>query len=133
MVSAMGMPAVQGDGNNASSVYEAVAKGIEAIRAGEGPRFFEFATYRWREHCGPLFDNDLGYRTEAEFLEWKAKEPIGRFERDLLAEGTLSATDVGQMQGEIAREVREAFDFAESSPFPPAEDAFTDVYAQGAA
>src|SRR3989442_1358391 len=46
MVSAMGMPADHGDGNDAPLVYEAVAEGIEAIRAGEGPRFFEFATYR---------------------------------------------------------------------------------------
>ena len=35
------------------------------IRAGGGPRFLEFSTYRWREHCGPFYDNDIGYRTES--------------------------------------------------------------------
>ena len=133
MVSAMGMPADHGDGNDAPLVYEAVAEGIEAIRAGEGPRFFEFATYRWREHCGPLYDNDLGYRTEAEFLEWKAKEPVSRLAQALLAERIVSTADIEQMQAQIALEVREAFGFAERSPFPRAEDAFTDVYARGAA
>ena len=37
------------------------------IRAGRGPQFVELETYRWREHCGPNYDNDLGYRTE-EFI-----------------------------------------------------------------
>lgn len=133
MISAMGMPAVHADGNDALSVYQAVTEGVEAIRAGGGPRFCEFATYRWREHCGPLYDNDLGYRTETEFLEWKAKEPIGRLEQALRAERIVFAADVERMQEDIAREVREAFDFAEASPFPHAGDAFTGVYAQSAA
>jgi len=133
MVAALGMRASHGDGNDALSAYEGVTKGIEAIRAGEGPRFFEFATYRWREHCGPLYDNDLGYRTEEEFQQWKAREPIARLEQALMAEQAISSTDLEQMQEEIAAEIREAFDFAEQSPFPTADQAFTDVYAADAA
>ena len=47
---------------------EAVAR----ARAGSGPTFLLLDTYRWREHCGPSFDNHIGYRTEAEFSEWDA-------------------------------------------------------------
>ena len=132
MVSGMGIPAEQGDGNDARAVHQTVSRGLEAIRAGEGPRFYEFATYRWREHCGPLYDNDLGYRTEAEFLEWKAREPIGMLRQALLAEKAATASDFEQMQSDIDREVEAAFEFAERSPFPPAEEAFTHEYAKAA-
>lgn len=129
MAAALGMASSQGDGNDAGEVYAQVSKGVRAIRAGEGPRFFEFATYRWREHCGPLFDNDIGYRTEAEFLAWKANDPLTRLQSALDAEGALSDDDIALMDHEIATEVDAAFAFAEASPFPDAADAFTDVYA----
>ena len=35
-----------------------------------GPYFFEFKNYRWREHCGPNYDNDIGYRQKNEFKYW---------------------------------------------------------------
>ena len=121
MVGAMGLPAVHGDGNDAREVYSTVSGAIEAIRSGSGPRFFEFATYRWREHCGPSYDNDLGYRSEAEFAEWKARDPIARLERELLVAGTMTRADLDAMQVEIRREVSEAFVFARRSPFPDAD------------
>ena len=53
---------------------------MDNVRSGKGPYFLEFETYRWREHCGPNFDNDLGYRSNDEFLKWKGKCPIKAFE-----------------------------------------------------
>ena len=40
---------------------------IKKIRNGIGPVFIEFSTYRWLEHCGPNYDNDIGYRSIVEF------------------------------------------------------------------
>ena len=54
-----------------NDVYEKVSWAVSKIRAGSGPMFIELPTYRWREHCGPGFDNDIGYRSEEEFEEWK--------------------------------------------------------------
>lgn len=130
LVKGIGMPSAQGDGNDIEAVYESTSRALAEIRAGGGPRFLEFATYRWREHCGPLYDNDLGYRTEAEFLEWKSKDPVPRYEAALLGRKAITRTQIGAMQAEIAAEVRAAFDFAESSPFPEPADAFTDLYAR---
>jgi len=73
MAKAMGIDASYGDGNDALSVLDKVSTAVSKIRSGGGPVFIEFSTYRWREHCGPLYDNDLGYRTQSEFLEWKAR------------------------------------------------------------
>ena len=62
-----GIESFQGDGNNVLEVYQLMEKAIEIIRKGNGPVFLELKTYRWREHCGPYYDNHLGYRTEEEF------------------------------------------------------------------
>jgi pyruvate dehydrogenase E1 component alpha subunit len=130
MVAAMGLPTGSGDGNDVLGVYRMLDEGVRAIRAGGGPRFYEFSTYRWREHCGPNYDNDIGYRTEAEFAAWKEREPIARLERALLADGTLTAADIAAMDDAIVREVADAFAFAERSPFPAAQAAVAHVYAR---
>lgn len=130
MVGGMGISTAAGDGNDAAEVYRMTRNALTAIRAGEGPQFLEFTTYRWREHCGPNYDNDLGYRTEAEFEEWKQKEPIARFEAFALSQGLISRQDSMQIESAVKMEIDEAFTFAESSPFPDQADAFTDLYAQ---
>lgn len=129
MVEGLGLAAGCGDGNDVAEVYGMTSEALASIRKGGGPRFLEFSTYRWREHCGPRYDNDLGYRTEAEFLEWKAREPIGRLESAMRARGELAASDVERLDEEIEREICAAFEFAESSPFPEASTARADLYA----
>jgi TPP-dependent pyruvate/acetoin dehydrogenase alpha subunit len=124
----IGIEADAGDGNDVVEVYEKTMAALAAIRGGGGPRFLEFATYRWLEHCGPNYDNDIGYRTEAEFLSWKSREPIARFESRLIANGVVGAADVSRMDASIADEVATAFEFAKASPMPPASDAFTHLH-----
>ena len=128
MVDAMGVLAEYGDGNNAVEVYNKMDRAVKSIRQGSGPRFFQFATYRWREHCGPNFDNDLGYRTEEEFLAWKERDPLKSLESQLLREAIISRDDIEEMEVNIQQEVDQAFDFAERSPFPDPQQAFTGLY-----
>ncbi|MFZ5736942.1 MAG: thiamine pyrophosphate-dependent dehydrogenase E1 component subunit alpha [Pseudomonadota bacterium] len=132
LVAGFGLKTHHGDGNDARAVHAALSEGVAAIRAGEGPRFYEFETYRWREHCGPNYDNDTGYRSVAEFEAWKLRDPVPALQRALITEAIVTEADVADMQAEIDAEIEEAFAFAESSPFPPPEDAFTDVYASTA-
>ena len=49
---------------------------VETIRNGNGPALIHCPTYRWREHCGPNYDDELGYRKKEELTLWKAKDPI---------------------------------------------------------
>ncbi len=128
MVAGLGMKSGSGDGNDVRVVYEKVSRALAQIRAGGGPQFLEFSTYRWLEHCGSNYDNHIGYRTEAECEKWKALEPIGRFQSDLLSSGIISDVEVKQMDVGLAREVADAFVFAESAEPPAAECAYTDLY-----
>ena len=129
MVAGLGLKVRHGDGNDARFVFDAASQAISGIRAGEGPVFIEFSTYRWREHCGPFYDNNIGYRSEQEFEEWKQREPIDRFEKDLLKQGVVTQAELDGMDRAVTIEIEEAFDFAETSPFPAPDDAFTGLYA----
>jgi len=113
-----GVESYQGDGNDVVEVYRLAEQAIGKARQGGGPTFLEFKTYRWREHCGPYYDNDLGYRTENEFQEWKERCPIERLQERLLKEGVLCNQDIEDMMRNMEVEMEAAVAFAKESPFP---------------
>ena len=125
-----GIESHQADGNDVLAVYELARRAVDRARSGEGATFLEFSTYRWREHCGPNFDNHIGYRTEAEFLEWKERCPIERMEKQLLRDGLVAPADKETIIAKVEREMVEAVAFAKESPFPPESLLYQDVYDQ---
>jgi TPP-dependent pyruvate/acetoin dehydrogenase alpha subunit len=129
MVEVMGLEVSVGDGHNIASSYEIMKNAVDKVRKTGVPFFLEFSTYRWREHCGHDFDNDIGYRTQEEFLEWQAKDPLNNLERELQQTSSQMAISLEKIKSEIDLEVKKAFDFAERSPFPAQSDAYDGVYA----
>ncbi len=109
-------------------VYSKALTALEAIRQRGEPRFLEFATYRWREHCGPNFDDELGYRPEGEYLRWKKRDPILLSESELLGERAVSREGLREMEVSLQKEIEDAFAFVEQSPFPEANEAFSDLF-----
>ena len=119
------IPGVAVDGNDVIAVYEVAEAAVKRARAGEGPSLIECKTYRWKGH----FEGDpMVYRTDEEFEEWKAKDPLPRFESKLIEMGVLTEEKVRQIDDEIAKRIDEAIQFAEESPFPAPEDITDDVY-----
>jgi len=129
MVAGIGMTSQCAHGNDVLEVYSTVQNAVKSIRDGAGPQFLEFDTYRWREHCGPSFDNDIGYRTEKEYLSWKKRDPIPLLEGQLIAHSIVSNKDVEVIKKRTIKEVDDAFNYAKTSPFPEPEAAFTQLYA----
>jgi TPP-dependent pyruvate/acetoin dehydrogenase alpha subunit len=124
-----GMEARQGDGNDVLQVHQLAGEAITQIRAGGGPIFLEFKTYRWREHCGPNYDNDIGYRTEEEFLYWKERCPLERARTLMKTQNLLAACESEEMEQAIRAEFADAMRFAKESPFPSGDRLFDHVYA----
>ena len=124
-----GLPSFQGNGNQVDSVYDLTTQAVQRARNGEGPTFLEFSTYRWREHCGPNYDNHIGYRTEEEFEQWQARCPLKHTQTQLLEQGLLTLEELAKMEQAIATEVENAVSFAKSSPFPSAQTMFEHIYA----
>ncbi|MDQ5877511.1 MAG: hypothetical protein QG638_242 [Pseudomonadota bacterium] len=129
LAAAIGMPSASGDGNDALDSHRLLSDAVRDIRAGKGPRFVEFATYRWREHCGHAYDNDLGYRTVEEFESWRQRDPIDRLRRQVLASGAASEAAIREMETGIANEIAAAFELAESAPYPDPAAAYAGTYA----
>ena len=128
MVEAIGVESISGDGNDAIAIYKKVNRAVKEMRTCRRPRFFEFYTYRWREHCGPNFDNHIGYRSEAEFQYWKEKDPCALLETQILKNHVMTPSEVRDMEQKIIHEVKEAFLFAKSSPFPTEDMAYQGLF-----
>ncbi|MBU4501389.1 MAG: thiamine pyrophosphate-dependent dehydrogenase E1 component subunit alpha [Nanoarchaeota archaeon] len=120
----------QENGNDIIKVYEATKKAVKKIKAGKGPVFLEFLTYRWREHCGPNYDFDIGYRTKAEVLKWKKRCPIAALKKQMLKDKIISNTQIERMVEEICDEIDEAVHFAKTSPFPNKSDLYQHIYSK---
>jgi pyruvate dehydrogenase E1 component alpha subunit len=117
------------DGNDLERVLQVATEAVERARSGYGPTFLLLDTYRWREHCGPNFDNTLGYRSEAEYENWKLRCPLQRLRARLVDVSILTTSHEDSMRATIAAEIEDARAFARSAPLPEPRDASQYVYA----
>ena len=124
---AYGMPGARVDGNDVRTVYIAVRNAADVIRSGGGPQLVEAVTYRYRGHSKS--DRNL-YRTRAEIDEWRARDPIVRFGRDLEAHGMLTSDESAAIASRARDEIDAAVRTAEQQPDPSCEDLLDGVYAQ---
>lgn len=124
-----GMRVAHGDGNDVFGVFETTRSLVERVRGGQGPAFVEFDTYRWREHCGPSYDNHIGYRTEEEFQTWKVRCPVARLQSHMLERELLSDGELTSWLNAIRDEIADAVRFAKDSPFPRPAELMNHVYA----
>lgn len=125
---AHGVPSQQSDGNDIMKVLETSKKAIECARNGGGPQFLEYSTFRWREHCGPNFDDDLGYRDPSDSLYWMGRCPVKLFRESLIVQGMMAEDDSQTMAREISQEIEDAVRFAKDSPFPDETSLYDHVF-----
>ena len=121
---AYGMPGVIVDGNDFAAVAEASFAATDRARAGQGPTLIEAKTYRTRGHSR---SDRNRYRTREEIEEWKARDPIALFERQIIALGFASPQQVAKIAVEVEKEMAEAVAAASSSPWPSVAELARDV------
>ncbi|MBP5998356.1 MAG: pyruvate dehydrogenase (acetyl-transferring) E1 component subunit alpha [Azonexus sp.] len=124
------MAAARADGMDVVAVLEATRLAAGQVRAGAGPFFLEYQTYRFRAHS--MFDPEL-YRDKAEVEKWKERGPLHSFSARLKAEGKLSEKEFLKFDAAAEAEVAAAVDFAERAELEPIDDLLTDVCTPGAA
>jgi len=117
---AYAMPGVIVDGNSLSDVAEASVAAIGRARAGEGPTLIECKTYRHRGHSK---SDRNRYRTKEEIDDWISKDPIGRFEAEMLEYGAIDAAGIEAIRAGVEHEIAEGIAFAKASPSPDVADA----------
>jgi TPP-dependent pyruvate/acetoin dehydrogenase alpha subunit len=123
------MPSRCVDGNNVEVVFEVTREMATDAREGRGPSLLIVDTYRWREHCGPNYDNDLGYRTVEEYATWRKRCPVESCRLILTNQGVLTADIEDRIKRSIDTEISVAFEDARNAPFPEPETAALRVYA----
>jgi pyruvate dehydrogenase E1 component alpha subunit len=121
------MPARSVDGMDVLAVAEATKQAVAEVRAGGGPQFVEFRTYRFRAHS--MFDAEL-YRGKEEVEEWKKRGPIVTFTAKLRSEGLLDDAKLAAIEADVAKEIAAAVEFAEAGGWEPLEHLTRDVYTE---
>src|SRR5438128_5884137 len=116
---AYGFPGVTVDGNDVVEVYRAAREAIHRARSGGRPTLIECKTYRWYGHSEI---DPAKYRSPEEVEYWKAKDPIPHMESYLKKKNLWSDDFKKKVQDDFNREIDEAVEFADKSPFPQPEE-----------
>jgi pyruvate dehydrogenase E1 component alpha subunit len=112
--------------NDTLAIFTAAGEAIERARGGGGPTLMEIETYRYYGH----FQGDPEvYRPTGEVAALKAKDPIERLRKEMIANGGVSAAEADAALAAARKEVDEAFAFARQSPYPAPAEALEHVFA----
>jgi TPP-dependent pyruvate/acetoin dehydrogenase alpha subunit len=117
------------DGNDIELVHKISSDAVAEIRNGSGPQFLEFSAYRWREHCGPDFDDHLNYRTHEEVEFGKNACPVLRYKDQLFNNGDLTDQMINEISEKIEIEISQVFEKAKAARLPTLQDAMDHQYA----
>ena len=128
LVRAHGIKSSSCDGNDIIKINRLVKDSINYIKVNRKTVFLEFFTYRWLEHCGPNWDDNLGYRPKGELKKWMKKDPIKKIEKILINKKILNNKIILNFKNKINKEIVEAFNFAKKSKFPNQKELFKHLY-----
>jgi pyruvate dehydrogenase E1 component alpha subunit len=117
---AYGMPAETVDGNDVFAVYQAAMRAAAHARAGLGPYLLECRTFRMTGHSA---HDPADYVPKHLWDEWAARDPLSLLERRINDDPLVAETGA-----RVQREVDEAVEWAENSPYPDASDLMKNVY-----
>jgi TPP-dependent pyruvate/acetoin dehydrogenase alpha subunit len=124
---AYGMPGHVCNGNDVLAVRQVMCEAIQRARDWLGPTLIECKTYRWHGHSE---HDEAAYRDTEEFLEWKSRDPIPQFELYLRERQVLTDQIAAEYRETVTREIEEAWQFADQSPYPQPYEALENLYAE---
>lgn len=107
-------PSERVDGNDMIAMYQVAKMHIERARSGDGPSLIAADTYRMRAH----YEGDPQiYRPRGEAEEWwKTKDPLPRYQKQLMDMSILTEVDVERLEEEVAEEIKAAVEEVQNIP-----------------
>jgi acetoin:2,6-dichlorophenolindophenol oxidoreductase subunit alpha len=124
---ALGVPAVEVDGNDVLAVDEATREAVVAIRAGGGPRFIVAKTYRLTGHTA---SDPAAYRPKDEVDAAWRDDPIARLAQTLADAGVKGMT-LAENERVAKDEMDGVYADAKAAPWPPLSRGYEDVQDAG--
>ena len=122
---AFGIPAESVDGMDPETVHAAMARAVARARAGEGPTFLEFRTYRFLGHHTFEATTRPRYRDPEEVARWQARDPM------VLQAGRVPQEVRMRIDAEVEEAIEAAVRFALAGPKPDPAAAGEYLYASG--
>ncbi len=124
---AYNIPGVRVDGNDVLAVLEAAKTAVERARAGDGPTLLELVTYRITGHSRR---DPCLYQPKEERDQALKDEPIGRFEKYLLAENISDQSKFDKIAEDIEHKIESAVEAAMAAEEPKGEDTLKDLFVE---
>ena len=123
-----GIPGVVCDGNDLMAVHRVTSEAAARARRGDGPTLLEFKTFRMRGHEEA---SGTAYVPPALFEEWRAHDPIARFERLLDETKSLPTKQRDALREQLIAEIDAVAHRVLEAPEPrsSADRELADVYA----
>ncbi len=121
----LGVPGMRCDGMDVLDTYRVICQAVARVREERRPLLVEAVTYRFRGHS--MADPEQ-YRSKEEVAQWRERDPIPAFGELLVRERAIERDDLAQIDADAIARVDAAVEFADASPFPPAESLYDDVY-----
>lgn len=122
---AYGIEGVTVDGNDVDAVFAATRTAVAKARTGGGPTLVEAETYRWKGHSKS--DKNL-YRSKEEIDEWKAKDPIERFQNLCLTKNIITQAEIDELTARVREVTRGAIKDAMAAPDSNPDELLSGVF-----
>ena len=119
------IPAWPVDGMDVIAVEDATRRAATAVRAGGGPHFLEYRTYRFRAHS--MYDPEL-YRDKREVEQWKKRDPIQNLIERLKQAGHWQDEEWMRLEEAVAGEIAQSVEYSEAGRWEPVEELTRFVY-----
>lgn len=113
------------DGRDVEALARHARTAIAKARDGGGPTLLWVELDRLTSHTNS--DDHRIYRSDAEIAAMRARDPVERHAKALVASGELTATALATMRAEVDRDADEAFARAEIEPAPSPASAVADL------
>tara|TARA_B100000212_G_scaffold306851_1_gene255642 strand:- start:3136 stop:4095 length:960 start_codon:yes stop_codon:yes gene_type:complete len=110
----LGLKYFKNENHDFKDLFNKFNSAIDNLRIGKGPIVIEVFTHRYREHCGPDFDDNLNYRSANFLKEWKDKDIINLLKLQLTKDG-LSESEIHNISTDIKTNVKEIFKISEKN------------------
>lgn len=114
------------DGGSYSELENALSRAVEKGRSFQGPSLIVAKVPRLGPHSSS--DDPKKYQKESDFQKDQARDPLPRFENDLLDLGVISREQITELKNKVKEDIEKAAREAENIPFQEASRVLDHVF-----
>ncbi|QWT24541.1 MFS transporter [Subtercola sp. PAMC28395] len=103
-----GIPSFRVDGMDPLAVHLVTQMAEQIMRSGGGPTVIEAEVYRFFHQNGPYPGSAFGYRSKDEEATWRARDPLERVAKEMIALGQIDSAGVASVRAQAQAAMKKA-------------------------